>query len=126
MFRLPQPAAPVPGKADPAAQHEDELRPDREEDSLGLICSAQPQLRPRGWSRHQEHRHLPLLWAELHEEQTTDEPRLSDEANREIGVPQSSQFDFSIKMIFHLSLSLSLRHNKYDNKCTYTVYITAQ
>ena len=39
MFRLPQPAAPVPGKGDPAPQHEDELRPDREEDGLiSYLC----------------------------------------------------------------------------------------
>ena len=109
MFRLPQPAAPVPGKADPAArpaaQHEDELRPDREEDGLGLICSAQPQLRPRGWSRHQEHRYLPLLWAEFHEEQTTDEPCLSHETHGEIDREYSTTFLFLRIHLIYFSIT---------------------
>ena len=59
-----------------------------------------------------EHRDLPLLWAELYEEQTTDEPRLSHETNREVECsPWASLFDFSIKEIFPLSL---LHYKGYD------------
>ena len=71
-------SGPLPGEENPPApphtQHQDRLRlPD------------QPQLLQLGRG-DPEHGDLSLLWPQLHEEQTTDEPRLSDETNREIEI----------------------------------------